>query len=321
LLENGLIWRIGDGATAGIWHDRWIPLPSTFKIQSQPKSIQINAKVKELIDVDTKWWNMQRLKENFSSEEVRAITSIPLSGVGHSDVKVWRGTDSGLFTVRSAYHLANEIERTSEPECSRRRDVSDLWKIIWQLQMPNADKNFMWRACHNILPTRDNLLKRRIIKDPWCPICGIEVETATHILWACPSAVDVWSSRERMFQKCDYTGMDFLPLVEEIYEKGGKEMLVVFIRQAKNIWMRRNAVVHGENFVDPNVLVRMTSQALIDFKKANEQPYSQERQVQHPDKSLWTKPHVGSFKVNWDVGVDRENDKFGLGIVIRDAVP
>jgi hypothetical protein len=88
LLESGLIWRIGDGATVGIWHDRWIPLPSTFMIQSQPKSIQINAKVEELIDVDTKWWNMQRLKENFSSEEVRAITSIPLSGVGHSDVKV-----------------------------------------------------------------------------------------------------------------------------------------------------------------------------------------------------------------------------------------
>jgi hypothetical protein len=54
--------------------------------------------------------------------------------------------------VRSAYHLAKEIERTSKPECSRRRDVSDIWKIIWQLQMPNADKNFIWRACHNILP-------------------------------------------------------------------------------------------------------------------------------------------------------------------------
>jgi hypothetical protein len=180
-------------------------------IQSQPKSIQINAKVEELIDVDTKWWNMQRLKENFSSEEVRAITSIPLSGVGHSDVKVWRGTNSRLFMVCSAYHLAKEIERTSEPECSRRRDVSDIWKIIWKLQMPNADKNFMWRACHNILPTRDNLLKRRIIKDPRCPICGIEVKTTTHILWACPSAADVWSSRERMFQKCNYTRMDFLP--------------------------------------------------------------------------------------------------------------
>jgi hypothetical protein len=61
-------------------------------------------------------------------------------------------------------------------------------------------------------------------------------------------------------------------LAEEIYEKGGKEMLLVFIRQAKSIWMRRNAMVHRESFVDPNVLVCMTSQAPFDLKKENEQP-------------------------------------------------
>jgi hypothetical protein len=65
--------------------------------------------------------------------------------------------------------------------------------------------------------------------------------------------------------------------------------------------------------------VRTTSQSLIDYIQVNVQPHPQERQVQPPNNLHWTKPHVGSFKVNWDVGVDRENDRFGLGMVVRDS--
>jgi hypothetical protein len=27
LLQEGLVWRIGDGKSIKIWHDRWIPMP------------------------------------------------------------------------------------------------------------------------------------------------------------------------------------------------------------------------------------------------------------------------------------------------------
>ena len=40
----------------------------------------------------------------------------------------------------------------------------------------------MWRACQNILPTKDNLVKRKIIQDPLYPICGLEPETSFHIM-------------------------------------------------------------------------------------------------------------------------------------------
>lgn len=71
-------------------------------------------------------------------------------------------------------------------------------------------------------------------------------------------------------QKCNYSSVDFLGLVEEIYEKGGaKEMLTVFTRQAKSIWMRWNGVIHGEVFTDLNELVWVTTQVLDDFIQAN----------------------------------------------------
>jgi ribosomal protein L37AE/L43A len=45
----------------------------------------------------------------------------------------------------------------------------------------------MWRACHNLLPTKDNLLRRKIVKEPHCPICGRVTETMYHAMWECPA--------------------------------------------------------------------------------------------------------------------------------------
>jgi hypothetical protein len=83
--------------------------------------------------------------------------------------------------------------------------------------MANAGKNFMWRACHNLLLTRDNLVRRKIVDDLKCPICGLDAETMFHILWACPSSMDVWSVGLRLFQKFVSPASDFLALAEGIF--------------------------------------------------------------------------------------------------------
>ena len=138
LFQGGLFWRIGNGATVGIWGERWVPIPDTFIVQTQPNGLPATARVKELFDFDTNWLDFQRLRKNFNLEEVRAI-----SGMDYPDRLVWRGTDSGEFTIRSAYHLAKEKEDWSSLGCSRRAEESEIWWILWQLQMPNSDKNFL----------------------------------------------------------------------------------------------------------------------------------------------------------------------------------
>jgi hypothetical protein len=66
----------------------------------------------------------------------------------------------------------------------RRARVSGIWKLIWSLNLPNAAKMFLWRACQNILPTKKNLLKRCIVKEPSYPICGIDGGSLPHIFGA-----------------------------------------------------------------------------------------------------------------------------------------
>jgi hypothetical protein len=114
---------------------------------------------------------------------------------------LWRGTAKGDFLVRSVYHLQKEMEEMIKSKCSTQSSSSDVWGKIKRMQVPNAEKNFLWKACHDILPTRNNLHQRKVIDDLTCHICKLEAETAFHILWQYPSTVDVWCEGVRKFEK------------------------------------------------------------------------------------------------------------------------
>ena len=43
-----------------------------------------------------------------------------------------------------------------------------VWAKLWKLQIPNKIKLFGWRACLDILPTRVNLARRKILEDDKC---------------------------------------------------------------------------------------------------------------------------------------------------------
>jgi hypothetical protein len=117
-----------------------------------------------------------------------------------------------VFSVKSAYYLAKELEGRRAPEGSMQVKECATWKQLWSFQVPNATKNFFWRACHNLLPTKDNLLRRKMVDDPYCPICERELETVLHALWGCHAASDVWGCSKMVFQKCGFDGTDFLKL-------------------------------------------------------------------------------------------------------------
>jgi hypothetical protein len=216
ILKEGLYWRIGNGEKTYIWGEKWVPLSSSYSIQSPPKHGYEGARVSDLIDKDLGWWDMDVLGNLFREEEVRAIKSIPLSRTNQPDMMIWRGTVNGQFSVKSAYHLAKEIEDRQKAECSKGMQNREVWKLIWKLKVPNVEKNFIWRACHDILPTRENLQKRKVVNDPLCPVCGKEEETTVHILWNCPSAMDVWGVSCKKFQKSSLTGPRFIDIAEEV---------------------------------------------------------------------------------------------------------
>jgi hypothetical protein len=109
------------------------------------------------------------------------------------------------------------MERKEKAESSSRKGSSRVWQEIWKLKLPNAEKNFLWYAFHEILPTRTNLHRRKIVEDDLCPLCGREEETILHVLWQCSAAADVWNVGCKKLQKWSSDGRDFLQLVKKVF--------------------------------------------------------------------------------------------------------
>ena len=75
-------------------------------------------------------------------------------------------------------------------------------------------------------------------------ICEREVETVYHILWDCLLARDVWGASNKVFQKSNLQGPDFLSLAEQMVQKHGVEVFMNFVALVHRIWLPRNTFVH-----------------------------------------------------------------------------
>jgi hypothetical protein len=285
LFKDGLWWRIGNGNSAKIWGDKWVPIPSTFEIYSPPQGLPHDARVVELMDEDLHGWNRDLVETLFSPEEAQAILSIPINP-NREDARLWKGTKNGLFTVRSAYHLAKMKEEQQLPGSSNREEKSEMWSALWRLPIPNAEKNFLWRACHEILPTKVSLQKRKVVEETMCPICNLAEETCFHILWDCPSARDVWSGSLKKFQKSSSIGPTFRHVAEEVFKTCDEMEISSFVGIARRIWFRRNEVIHGGCFLHPTVLLQQVTESMKDFVEA--------RNKSSTANDVLTKPGGGS---------------------------
>lgn len=202
LLKEGLIWWVEDGESINIWKDKWIPSATTHAIQSPIQILDSEAKVCDLIDMDTNWWNTPLVEEVFNPEEAKLICGMVICPRTQIDYMVWGGTKAGVYMVRSAYHLAKDVwSRETGGGSSTSSSMTNMWKHIWKIRGPRTVKMFLWQACNDILPTKENLFKRKITEDPLCPICRLEVETVGHILWSFSSARDVWTECDKNLQK------------------------------------------------------------------------------------------------------------------------
>ena len=90
--------------------------------------------------------------------EASIIKAIPLSFRRPDDSLIWTRNKSGTFTVRSAYLLQTKLERDlkeNQASSSNPSQLHSFWDGIWSTQVPPKVKTFIWRACHDSLPSRD----------------------------------------------------------------------------------------------------------------------------------------------------------------------
>jgi hypothetical protein len=160
-------------------------------------------------------------------------------------------------------------------------------------------------------------MKRKIVSDPLCPICGLKVESVSHILWECSSTMDVWGAC-KPFQKLAITGQSFLTLFEEIARSGREIDLRFFVVVARQIWMRRDKYVDKGIFAHLDTLVRQAHNSMEEHDATR----ASDGLARAPDGiapgQRWHAPPEGVYKANWDAALNIQNERIGLGSVIRD---
>lgn len=117
--------------------------------------------VKDLIDGHTKEWDREKVFDLFAHRTRMEILATALPQDGSRDTLIWKETKSGAFLVKSAYKLAIKMRETFQGEHSVARRDGLVWRKLWWLNVPKVHM-FLWRACSNILPTREKLNKRRV---------------------------------------------------------------------------------------------------------------------------------------------------------------
>ena len=129
---------------------------------------------------------------------------------------------------------------------------------------------FGWRACNDILPTKLNLLKRKIIEDALCLICMRFPESTIHALWECEVALVVWAGSLKILQKGASGLADFIHLIEYLLDRVELHDMEEVLVQASKIWNQRNRVVHGGKFHDLGWLINRAGELLEEFRIAQE---------------------------------------------------
>lgn len=145
--------------------------PLTTLIHSPHHRLEANTKVSALIDRTSGWWNTHLLQDNFREDEIARICSICPSPFQAPDTLIWKGTSHGQFSVRSAYFLELNRQRQSMGESFGAREEEDFWQELWKVEAPAVVKKILWKVGNDILPTKLNLFKKKVLPEPGCPIC------------------------------------------------------------------------------------------------------------------------------------------------------
>ncbi|KAL0285580.1 UNVERIFIED_CONTAM: hypothetical protein Scaly_2814500 [Sesamum calycinum] len=98
IVRGGFRWGIGSGRSVKVWQDPWLPRPFSFHILTPPGANDPHLRL-----------------------------------CGGGDFFVWHHTANGMFSVKSAYHVAVSLaNRVTSP-------VPSPWKAVWSANVPGKE--------------------------------------------------------------------------------------------------------------------------------------------------------------------------------------
>ncbi|KAL5790036.1 hypothetical protein ACOSQ2_004924 [Xanthoceras sorbifolium] len=275
-LASGLICK----SPTSLLVQMWKMSASTFRPFSNAPVDDLM--VASLISSSSHSWDLTKLDQVFVAADRDSILEIPLSLGDCNDSLIWHFDKTGEYSVKSGYRVAAQ-EKLSLKGSSSCPD-SKWWLALWNLNIPPKVKIFIWRVCHNAIPSLCNLCSRKIVVDPCCSRCGDAPESSAHALFWCSSVRPIWESS---------VFWDILNL--------------------------QNAVCHSKSPRVSADLVSWSLSLLHEFQGTQKVFNSPLQPPRQPRSSPWSPPPAGSLKLNSDAAVKPGCSVMGSGAVVRDS--
>ena len=92
------------------------------------------------MDAETRTWNMQMIKEVMTATDATLVKGIPLRRKSKLDKLKWYDSMTGVFSVKSAYHVARRVLGKEEINTDHR---DKMWKQIWTAKVAPKLKYFV----------------------------------------------------------------------------------------------------------------------------------------------------------------------------------
>ncbi|KAL0411831.1 UNVERIFIED_CONTAM: hypothetical protein Slati_3772800 [Sesamum latifolium] len=261
LLMGGIRWKVGDGRLINVMNDPWLSRPPTFKIIAHPKSLPPSATVSELLTEDRSW-NRDLVEQEFSSLDAVCILQSPISQAPNIDTLCWHFDAKGVFSVRSAYSLAQKGAAAAGTSAGGGAGVKGKWRFIWEAKVLPKVRLFAWRCCKNALPTHRSLMTRGVYIEGNYLCCNREEDGLDHVLRRCSFVRLVWGLSNlswMVISRDDLSVEDGLRYVHTQLGPGDFERFLVI---AHLLWGNRNSRMFEGRVVDAKSLIEQAYRTL-----------------------------------------------------------
>ncbi|KAH9723191.1 reverse transcriptase domain-containing protein [Citrus sinensis] len=315
VIMKGMRWRIGNGKKVAIFSDNWLPRPETFRLIFPP-SLHVSSVVADLIKADNQWDEI-KLRQHFMDVDTVEILKIPLPAEKEEDEVLWHYDKRGNYSVKSGYQLALRSKFPDSTSCTEASHK--YWSSLWTLELPEKLKIFMWRASNNLLPSAENLWKRKVVEEPTCKRCNLRVETISHALLECKAARKIWLQSLFPAPRLEANSQDIFSTLQNMAKELRKSDLELMVALCWSAWYARNKCIFDGREINPIISAAKAESVLSAFQRVRK-PQQAHISISLKEKQqAWLPPPQNVFKVNVDAALNSKNLSAGVGAVIRDS--
>ncbi|CAA7055407.1 unnamed protein product [Microthlaspi erraticum] len=319
---------VGDGQDIRVWIDPWIEDNGTRCPWMKHPLINLDLMVSDLIIVETRSWDRSKLEDQFFQGDVERILSIK-PAVHLADFWSWKFNRNGDFSVRSAYWLACQFNKTEvQLEAEVQPSFNGIKEKVWFLQTAPKIKTFLWRVLSNALPVADNILARGMKIEAECQICGFDGESSNHVLFTCSLARQIWAMTDFPFPENGFHVESVQVNIHYLMMMSKNIRVPLVIRRCFPwvlwfLWKNRNKFIYEGVIFRANVTIDKILKEVKSWflsQHVNREVDGREEIRRKGEKDHWKLPSLPWLKCNTIVVWDKRSNVAWCSWVLRNHV-